>query len=115
MIDNSWLTSIDGLPPAGTECEVLNPGIDNAEWERCTILFMGKGVCVYESESCVERVGHHDLYNVQFRPIKTERELAVDLVVDIYHNNEDIGQIDEVIELAKALFDAGLLRSKNES
>lgn len=109
MSDNSWLTSIDGLPPAGTECEVLNPGIDNAEWEKCTILFMGKVVCVYESESCVERVGHHDLYNVQFRPIKTERELAIEEISRIL--NDDVYQSTKFI--AEKLYDAGY--RKNES
>lgn len=62
--EHDWLNTMDGLPPAGTECMVLNPEFDNAQWEKCKILYMGNFICVYESESCKERVGNHDLYNV---------------------------------------------------
>jgi hypothetical protein len=106
---SDWLTSVDGLPPVGTVCEVLNNALgQSAQWEKCTILFMGKFKCVYDSESCRERIGNVDLTgDVHFRPLKTERERAIEDILDIYHNGDDIGQIDNVKELATALYDAG--------
>ncbi len=81
----------EGLPPAGTVCEVLNNTLDGPEWERCTILFMGKFKAVYESESCHERVADvSEDWMISFRPIRTpeqiaaeEREKAIDEIAKI--------------------------------
>lgn len=66
----------EGLPPVGCECEVLNGDLSNAQWEKCTILFVGAHRVVYDSESCSERVGYTD--TLQFRPIKTPEQLAAE-------------------------------------
>lgn len=69
----------EGLPPAGTVCEVLNNTLDRPEWERCTILFMGKFKAVYESESCHERVADvSEDWMISFRPIRTPEQIAAD-------------------------------------
>jgi len=92
-----------GLPPVGTECEVLNPELHNSKWENCKILYIGKFICVYDSDSCNERVGKHDLYNIQFRPIKTDRERAIKAARDLISANLEKNTFD-------VLYDAGLLR-----
>lgn len=67
----------EGLPPAGTVCEVLNNTLDRPEWERCTILFMGKFKAIYESESCHERVADvSESWMISFRPIRTPEQIA---------------------------------------
>lgn len=104
MSDNDWLNTMDGLPPAGTECMVLNPQLDNAQWEKCKILYMGNFVCVYESESCKERVGNHDLYALEFHPIKTERERAIEAALKVVSHKNDNH------DCVAALWDAGLLK-----
>jgi len=78
--DNSWHARGE-RPPVGVECEVLNSALDNAEWERCVVKFIGDLVCVYTSESCNERCAHLDF--IKFRPIKTEREKFVEAALEI--------------------------------
>ncbi|WP_146067139.1 hypothetical protein [Stutzerimonas kunmingensis] len=69
----------EGLPPAGTVCEVLNNTLDRPEWERCTILFMGKFKAIYESESCHERVVDvSESWIISFRPIRTPEQIAAE-------------------------------------
>lgn len=64
----------EGLPPVGTVCEVLNNTLDRPEWERCTILFMGKFKAIYESESCHERVADvSESWMISFRPLRPLR------------------------------------------
>lgn len=69
----------EGHPPAGTVCEVLNNTLDQPEWERCTILFMGKFKAVYESESCHERVADvSESWMISFRPLRTPEQIAAE-------------------------------------
>lgn len=70
----------EGLPPVGTVCEVHNAELSNPQWERCTILFMGAFKCVYESESCHERVADvsDDGCITSFRPIRTPEQIAAE-------------------------------------
>lgn len=105
----------EGLPPVGTECEILNNDLSNAAWEKCTILFSGKHRIVYDSESCSERVGYRDC--LQFRPIKTpaqiaadEREAAIEAMWKIYWQ-PDAPTAKEALGL---LWDAGLRFPKGD-
>jgi len=69
----------EGTPPAGTVCEVLNNTLDRPEWERCTILFMGKFKAVYESDSCHERVADvSEDWMISFRPLRTPEQIAAE-------------------------------------
>ncbi len=69
----------EGLPPVGTVCEVLNNTLDRPEWERCTILFMGKFKAVYESDSCHERVADvSEDWMISFRPLRTPEQIAAE-------------------------------------
>ena len=70
------------LPSVGMECMVLNSYFDNAEYEKCTILFKGDFTFIYNSDSCSERVGHKD--ELTFKPIdnRTPKEKAVADLMD---------------------------------
>jgi len=63
------------LPPVNTECLVFNHDLGkSAEWEKCTILFIGDFKCVYTSESCKERVGDIDtIGKLEFRPLDHDK------------------------------------------
>ena len=66
----------EGLPPVGMVCEVLNRTFENAEWEMCTVLFLGKHRILYDSESCYERVGN--IEDLKFRLVRTPEQIAAD-------------------------------------
>ena len=71
----------EGLPPAGTVCEVLNTSMMHSEYEECMIHWIGDYSVVYTSEdSFSEKVAK--IVDLVFRPIKTEEEKAVDEIVD---------------------------------
>lgn len=99
----------NGLPPVGTVCEVLNNTLDRPEWERCTILFMGKFKTVYESESCHERVADvSEDWMISFRPIRTPEQIAAE------QERSSIKEMADIIsrkiadsQAAQALWDAG--------
>ncbi len=58
---------------------MLNNTLDRPEWERCTILFMGKFKAIYESESCHERVVDvSESWIISFRPIRTPEQIAAE-------------------------------------
>ncbi|BBP82429.1 hypothetical protein PHLH8_20710 [Pseudomonas sp. Pc102] len=82
----------DGLPPVGTVCEVFNPELHRSEWEKCTVLFVGKHRIVYDSESCSERFGYVD--DLEFRPILTAEQIAQK-------------QLDEALQDIEQLYDSG--------
>lgn len=73
-----------GLPPVGTECEVMDKDHDHI-WHRCKILahIVRKGLpcAVFESEPSVSCCS--DKY---FRPLRTERDKAVEQMVDFHRN-----------------------------
>lgn len=66
----------EGLPPVGTVCEVLNSNLGSPAWEQCAVLFTGKHLVVYNSESCEERTAHIDY--LEFRPIRTPEQIAAE-------------------------------------
>ena len=74
----------EGLPCAETVCEVLNTRLDNPEYERCTILWIGEFSVVYTSDSCKERTARVEY--VEFRPIRTENEKAIEDMAGILVN-----------------------------
>ena len=61
------------LPPVGEECYVLNSKLGKPDWEKCVVLFKGKHIIVYDSESCSERTGQ--ISGCQFKPLKSPAEI----------------------------------------
>jgi len=66
----------EGLPPVGVVCEALNTELSSPEWERATILYVGKHRVMYDSASCNERVGF--IEDLKFRPIRTPEQIAAE-------------------------------------
>lgn len=96
--NNDWLTSVDGLPPVGTECEISNCG---EKWEKVKILFMGKTICI--ADWCYKHEQHFHLSSVKFRPLKSERERAIDEMVSVIKSVPEYNDFG----VAETLYDAG--------
>lgn len=95
-----------GLPPVGTECEVMDKDHDHI-WHRCKILahIVRKGLpcAVFESEPSVSYCS--DRY---FRPLRTERDKAIEQMVDFkinYHSYPKAAAVEYLREMT-ALYDA---------
>lgn len=73
-----------GLPPVGTECEVMDKDHDHI-WHRCKILAhinrKGLSCAVFESEPTVSCCTHK-----YFRPLHTERDKAVEQMIEFHRN-----------------------------
>lgn len=64
----------EGLPPVGCECEVKRA----IDWVKCKILFISEAhvVLMADEECCWNTCA------CQFRPLRTEAEMARDIAVD---------------------------------
>lgn len=104
----------EGLPPVGTVCEVLNNTLDRPEWERCTILFMGKFKAIYESESCHERVADvSERGMISFRPLRTPEQIAAEerrAAILEMKGHLSFSDYREAEQHCAALYDAGYRR-----
>jgi hypothetical protein len=123
MSDNSWYEKGE-LPPVG--CHVkLNCAsctcdyVEKMHGKKAEILMhrtssTGHPVAVF---CIIDDEGFNSYHaltnNDNFRPIKTERELAIDAAIKA--TKETVFVEESVAKVAGILFDAGLLRSKNES
>ena len=99
--DNSWHERGE-LPPVGTVCEYLPINC----WTRCVVEFIGNKYAilgVQEFEVCVE------IENIDFRPLRTEREKAIDAALSVLHigGNDNTRSAKFIIE---KLYDAGMLK-----
>lgn len=91
-----------GLPPVGTECEVMDKDHDHI-WHRCKILahIVRKGLpcAVFESEPSVSCCS--DRY---FRPLRTERDKAIEQIRKF--GSSLPASVPFAIEEAAAIYDA---------
>lgn len=91
-----------GLPPVGTECEVMDKDHDHI-WYRCKILahIVRKGLpcAVFESEPSVSCCS--DRY---FRPLRTERDKAIEQIRKV--GSSLPASVPFAIEEAAAIYDA---------
>ncbi|MCP4991371.1 MAG: hypothetical protein GY928_36550 [Colwellia sp.] len=58
----------EGLPPAGTECEISSCGND---WMDCVVKFVGTDLCVVNHGNWEQ---HYHLSSVKFRPLETPEQ-----------------------------------------
>ena len=96
-VDNSW-RELGKFPPAGTVCEVCEN-----EWVETFIIGMDKeGYCVYTtSDPDVGYDGDNDPSS--FRPLRTEREKAIEDMSQLMYEHDSI--INDTT--LGALYDAG--------
>ena len=89
----------EGLPSVGCECEFTYVKSIHGGWLRCKVDFIGRGAVVITTENDSEVCVFKD--ELKFRPIKSEREIAI---VDLYNI---IAAHPGVGNSATALYDAG--------
>ncbi len=99
----------EGNPPAGTECERSNVGDNHQSFRKIKVKYIGEEFAVVVYDDGRERAEKLD--QLSFRPIKTEREKAIDSVMQIFecdHLNESFKSGAQ--EMARMLREAGLLK-----
>ena len=98
----------DGLPPAGTICELQHMSWDADRWEKREILYAGSRYLVTTDPDSAGEIGSY-IWEVQFRPILTaeqvaaeEREKAIKDMMEVTSDGIScIGQ-DDALALYKA-------------
>lgn len=92
-------------PPVGTIFESLNKNLNDSYWIKSEMIFVGRFYCVYtikggEIERCVHKA---DAF-VQFRPIKSDRDKAIEEMSRIILSTDN-GIINDIS--LGAIYDAG--------
>lgn len=124
MSDNSWYENGE-LPPVGSKCivdSIACPGAFPRSFHgmKVDINFhmvdkSSNEIAVFsmvdpEDRDCLK---FHGMVKGCFRPIKSDRELAIEAAVN--ELSDTIHLKGNVMHIAGLLFDAGLPRSKNEA
>ena len=79
-VDNSWYKHGE-FPPIGCECEVKHKCWDG--FERVTVVAITKEYAIVEDDSVVAREHHYHLHDMTFRPLRNEREKAIDEMANL--------------------------------
>ena len=79
-VDNSWHERGE-LPPVGCECEIKHKCWGG--FQRVTVVAITKEYAIVEDDSVVAREQHYHLHNMTFRPLRTEREKAVEEMANL--------------------------------
>lgn len=100
---------VDGFPPAGTVCEIKNKRAQS-DWARpgfykTTIVAIGEELMIINSGNS-ESACYFKEY--EFRPIKSDKEKAIEEMLKVYN----CGKYS--LDMAEALYDAGMYRPKEE-
>ena len=111
--DNSWHERGE-FPPVGCECEVKEEG----EWHETHIVgFDDDGYCVYTTPwNSIVRDYEGDADQSSFRPLRAEREKAVDEMVEVAMKSETLGNYtitgDVLRVVSERLYDKGYRKVK---
>lgn len=101
--DNGWF-ELGELPPVGTVCEYTLGA--NAPWYQCEIKYVisNDGVVMKRIPCGSEQYcGLHHKHPVSFRPIRTERDKAIDEIANVICESNRFGYSDEY--LAGVIYD----------
>ena len=96
--DNLWHEHGE-LPPVGTICEMID---DIAMWRECKIIAHENGACIGWIVSL--NAPYYTYDKSEFRPLRTEREKAIDAACKV------IGDVIGGRLIIERLYDAGLLK-----
>ena len=99
------------LPPVGAECEYLGCA---KKWDKCKIVFTSEYVVVIEGEAALNELVQV-AFNFgdwpKFRPIKTDKEKAIEAAVKVCTGVNIATTTDSLtMKTLNKLYDAGLLR-----
>lgn len=88
----------EGLPPVGTVCEIRT---STEDWWEATVRLYDEGEVIWRPKG--ETLYSDNVKDVEFRPIKTDRDRQIEKMVEVIRAYEGI--TDE--GLAEALYEAG--------
>ena len=74
-VGSSWYDRGE-LPPVGCECEMKHKCWSG--FNRVTVAAITKEYAIVEDDSVIAREQHYHLRDVTFRPLRAEREKAID-------------------------------------
>ena len=86
------------FPPVGCECEMID---DRCEWVKCDVIAHKDSFCIAWVSSRMSPFYTND-WN-EFRPLRTEREKAIEDMSQVMHEHDSIINDDTL----GALYDAG--------
>ena len=107
--DNSWYERSE-LPPVGCECEILHKLWKDSDWAHIVVIALTR-----ESLICKHKLGageeHYYLNDIAFRPLRTEREKAIDSLIEIICAGGELSKDGSAArEIAERIHDAGVLK-----
>ena len=97
-----------GNPLNGTECEVSS--YEANTFLQCKVLFIGSEHCVLQYPNREEA---YHLKHVKFRPLKSERELAIEDIVNYIKVPASVFVGGSDRRIAENIFDAGYRKIKD--
>jgi hypothetical protein len=101
----------EGLPPAGTVCEISNNG---HPFTQVKILYTGTIYCIVEKAENYEQ--HYYLHNLIFRPIRSEEDRVVEEMAKVFNSNfaVDHRSWQSLLDGMKALYREGYRKQEKK-
>ena len=100
-VDNSWHERGE-LPPVGCECYIRHSYCNPEKYEKVTVAAITSEYVIVKYATFEQ---HYMLKDISFRPLRTEREKAIDAACDAIG-----GVAEDVLLTIERLYDAGLLK-----
>ena len=101
-MSNEWF-ELGELPPVGTVCEYDS----QLDWEICKVIAINGKAIAFTCDGDKDRIFVTNAEKTDFRPLKTEREKAIEAAIQAMQPNSLTGTM--ALWFGK-LYDAGLLR-----
>ena len=102
-VDNSWYERGE-FPPAGCECDIRHSCWNSEKYEKVTVAAITNEYLIVKYATFEQ---HYMLKDISFRPIRTERDVLLSVIV------EEMNRYDTDGKLADAILAAGFsLRDK---
>lgn len=95
--DNGWYERGD-LPPVGVECDIRHSCWNSEKYEKVTVAAITNEYVIVK---CATFEQHYMLKDISFRPIRTEREVLISVIID------EMNRYDTDAKLADAILAAG--------
>ena len=106
-VDNSWHERGE-FPPVGAICEMID---DKNTWLECEIVSHKDGACIGWISS--RKAPFYTYDKSEFRPLRTEREKAIDeMVYEFIDHHGDPKGGERYLPMATKLYDAGYRKVK---
>ena len=102
-VDNSWHERGE-LPPIGCECYIRHSCWNSEKYEKVTVAAITNEYVIVKYTTYEQ---HYMLNDISFRPLRTERERAIDAACDVICKH---GVHDFERGVITKLYDAGLLK-----